>query len=112
VNLIGVVPFFGLASERFIRAEALRTLGRDEEALSWYGAFGEHSAYSRIFLAPAHRRRGEIFEKTGHRAEAVREYSRFVALWKDCDPALRPDVADAEARLKRLRTAEGEKTAP
>jgi DNA-binding SARP family transcriptional activator/Flp pilus assembly protein TadD len=112
VNLVGVVPFFGLASERFIHAEALRTLGRDEEALSWYGAFGEHSAYSRIFLAPAHRRRGEIFEKTGHRAEAVREYSRFVALWKDCDPALRPDVADAEARLKRLRTAEGEKTAP
>jgi tetratricopeptide (TPR) repeat protein len=100
---IGTSPFFGFASERFVHAEALHALGRDEEALSWYRAFGEHSAYSRVFLAPAHRRQAEIYEKLGNRAEAAREYARFIALWRECDDELRPDVADAEARLKRLR---------
>ena len=102
-DLLGVVPFFGLPQERFLRAEVLHALGRDVEALGWYGAFGEHSAFGRVFLAPAHRRQGEIYEKLGRRDDAVQHLARFVELWKDADPELRPLVDDARLRLERLR---------
>ena len=32
----------------------------------------------------------------------VHHYSRFIYLWKDCDPELRPMVEDAERRLDAL----------
>ncbi len=44
-----------------------------------------------------------IYEKLGRRDEAIRDYERFVELWKDCDPELRPQRAEAEARLEALR---------
>ena len=103
-NLIGVVPFYGFTAGRFLHAEALHALGRDEEALSWYGSFGEHSAFSRVYLAPAHRRQAEIYEKLGRRADAARHLAEFIALWKDCDSELRAEVTEAQARLTRLRS--------
>ena len=103
INLVGVVPFYGFAAERFLHAEALHALGRDEEALSWYGSFGEHSPYSRLYLAPAHRRQAEIYEKLGRRGDAATHLAEFITLWKDCDPELRAEVVEAEKRLQRLR---------
>lgn len=102
VDLLGVVPFHGLAPERFLRAEGLHALGREQEALGWYSSFGEHWAFGRVYLAAAHRRQGEIAEKEGKRDEAVRHYSRFIELWKDADPELRAMLADARERLERL----------
>jgi serine/threonine-protein kinase len=103
VELMGIVPFFGQGSERFLRAELLRQVGRDEEALSWYESFGQHTAFDRVYLAPAHRRIGELLERQGNRAEAARHYEKFLSLWKDCDPELRPQVEAVRARLARLR---------
>ena len=103
VDLLGVVPFFGLPQERFLRAEVLHALGRDMEALGWYGAFGEHSAFGRIYLAPAHRRQAEIYEKLGRQGDAVQHLERFIEPWKDADPELRALVDDGRLRLERLR---------
>jgi len=48
-------------------------------------------------------KQAEIYERRGDRAKAAQHYASFIALWKDCDPELRPVVAEAERRLGRLR---------
>jgi tetratricopeptide (TPR) repeat protein len=91
------------AYERFLRAELLRGLGRDDEALRWYATQGQSFIPDLIYLAPAHLRQAEIYERRGDRAQAAVHYQRFVELWGECDAELRPMVDDARRRLARLR---------
>ncbi len=97
--------FVSQAYERYARAELLHQLGRDSEALRWYGTFGENSPYDLVYLAPALYRQGQIEERLGNRARAAARYASFLALWKDCDPELRALTADAARRLALLATA-------
>jgi tetratricopeptide (TPR) repeat protein len=106
LDLVGIVPFFEQPHERYLRAEALHALGRDQEALGWYASFEEHSPYGRIFLAPAAMRQGEIYEVLGRPAEAATHYARFLDLWKECDPELRPLLDTVRQRLDRLRSTD------
>jgi tetratricopeptide (TPR) repeat protein len=96
-------PFFSEDYSRYLRAELLFELGRDEEALAWYGSHVEVYEQGRLFEAHSHYRRGQIYERRGNRAQAARHYRAFVTIWRDCDPELRPMVADAERRLQLLR---------
>ena len=50
----------------------------------------------------AMRRLGELYEARGNSARATLYYSRFVALWKNADDDLQPQVADVQRRLERL----------
>jgi tetratricopeptide (TPR) repeat protein len=84
---------------RFVRAEMLFALGRDDEALAWYGTFGEHALRDLVYLAPAAFRRGQIFERQGRPDDARLSYGRVVELWSNADPELQPWVAAARARL-------------
>jgi tetratricopeptide (TPR) repeat protein len=89
---------------RYLRAEILRTAGRQEEALRWYEAL--HDGYfhwGAIYLGPSHLRRAEIHERRGDRERAVEHYARFIELWKDSDPELRPRLRQARRRLAGLR---------
>ena len=54
------------------------------------------------WLAPTLLRLGELLEERGERSAAVEYYGRFVALWKDADPALQPRVDEVRARMARL----------
>jgi eukaryotic-like serine/threonine-protein kinase len=90
------------ADERWLRAELLRTLGRDPEALRVFASFPDPDAYDLVYLAPSHLRRAEIHERRGERAEAAAHYRRFLDLWRDADPELRPLVAAARQRLEAL----------
>jgi tetratricopeptide (TPR) repeat protein len=92
-------PFYGHMHERFARAELLHELGRDEEAIPWYRIF----VYDLLYTAPAHLRLAQIYERRGERQKAIEHYSRFVDLWKDCDPELQPMVQQARSALVRLR---------
>ena len=88
---------------RFLRVEALLALGRDDEALRWL-TNGFEFAESEMILRPwIARRLAQIHERRGDRRRAADEYARFARLWGGCDPALRPLVDDARARLARLR---------
>ena len=60
-------------------------------------------------LAPTHKRLGELYEQRGDSARAKDHYTRFVELWRDCDPELRPAVLEAKQRL-RLLVGEGSQT--
>lgn len=86
--------------ERFLRAELLRALGRDAEALPWYDSFT--GAYDTPWLAAAQLRSGEVYQRLGDRERATFHYGRFVRLWDGCDPELRPLVAQAGLALARL----------
>ena len=95
---------FGSQSlERWMRAEALVALGRHEEALSWYASLAEGLIDRVIYLAPAHLRQAQIHERLGRPGLAAQHYARFVTLWQDCDPSLRPLVDEARAKIGQLR---------
>jgi DNA-binding SARP family transcriptional activator/tetratricopeptide (TPR) repeat protein len=83
-------PFLSLAYERFFRAELLHELGRDAEALGWYGAIAQRSPYELIYAAPAHLRRAEIFARQGDPIAASAEYERVRTQWAAADLELQP----------------------
>jgi tetratricopeptide (TPR) repeat protein len=87
------------AQERWLRAELLRELGRHQEALRIYGSFPDPAGYDLMYLAPSHLRRAEILEGMGQQREAAWHYARFVDLWKDADPALRPLLSRAAGNV-------------
>lgn len=98
-QVISSSPFFSRARSRFVRAELLHHLGRDDEAIQWYGSFTHISPYDLSYLAASHRRLGQIYESRGERDQAVEHYERFVSLWQDADPELQVWVDEARERL-------------
>jgi len=96
-------PVHAQSLERFVRAEVLREQGRLQEALAWYGTLAETLFDDVVFVAPAQRRMAEIEEGLGRRDEAVLHYARFVDLWRDCDAEFRPQVVEAEQRVRSHR---------
>ena len=98
-----VSAFFGLGRERYLRGELLHELGRNDEALGWYRGLGEIFPYDVIYVAPSHLRQAEIHERAGRDADAVEHYERFIELWAEADPELRPMVADARRRVASVR---------
>ncbi|HET6569117.1 MAG TPA: protein kinase [Rhodothermales bacterium] len=90
--------------DRYQRAGLLADAGRDEEALNWYGAItsGMQSLFDTPYIAPSELRQAEIYERLGHTGEAIAHYRRFISLWAQCDPELRPLVATARQHLTRL----------
>jgi tetratricopeptide (TPR) repeat protein len=95
-------PVFGEDGARYLRAELLYQLGRDRDALQWFSNGFQGRPSELVYQAPAHLRQAELYERLGDRQQAVDHYSRFVQLWKSCDPELRPSVERAKARLARL----------
>jgi DNA-binding SARP family transcriptional activator/tetratricopeptide (TPR) repeat protein len=98
-------------SDRFLRAELLRMLGRADEAIGWYASIAERASYELMYLAPAQLRLGWIYEARGPRTAALEHYRRFVELWRGADPELQPAVVEAERRVALLDLA-GPRAAP
>jgi tetratricopeptide (TPR) repeat protein len=97
-DLLGYSPFPGFRHERWARAEAWRQRGLLDEALAGFASFAEHSPWGRLYLAPGHLRRAEIYEQLGRPEEAAQEYRRAAELWREGDEEFRA-VAD-RARVK------------
>lgn len=94
------------AAERFMRAQLLQQLGREEEALGWLATFPDPSGYDVAYIAPAHFLRAEIHEAAGERQPAMRHYARVTELWRNADPVLRPIADSARVRFARLQSAD------
>ena len=54
-------------ADRFLRAELLRSLGREDEALGWYASMAQRSSDELVYLAPAELRQAEIYDRLGDR---------------------------------------------
>ena len=97
-----VSPFFARAAARFLRAEMYRELGQYDLAHALYESLGELSPFEIVLLAPAHLRRAQMHERQGENALAAEQYERFIELWRDCDPELRPTVEEAKRGIQRM----------
>jgi tetratricopeptide (TPR) repeat protein len=95
-------PFYAGALDRFTRAELLAGAGLTPEALGWWTAIAERTPWEIVFAAPAARRAGEAYERLDQRAAALREYQRFVAWWRDSDPAFAGEVEQIRGRIGML----------
>ena len=95
--------FVAEAYDRYCRAELLARDGKEDEALGWLQSIAERAAYELVYLAPAHLRQAEIYDRRGDRNRAAQHYGRFVELWGDADPELQPAVEKARRRLAELK---------
>jgi serine/threonine-protein kinase len=100
-------PFYMYTAERWLRAELLRQLERDDEALRWYESLAQSALYELIYLAPAHLNRARIYDRQGNRLQAASHYRRALTLWNECDAELRPPLDEAAARLRRMGSGAG-----
>jgi TolB-like protein len=91
--------FYARTLERYLKAEALHALGRDDEALGWYRSIAEHSSHGLPYLGPAVLREGEHQAREGDHALAAQHYRRFLEMWRNAEAELQPLVRDARLRL-------------
>ena len=82
-------------------------LGEADSAIAAYERYLERPSMIRIdwdahLLARTYERLGELYRDKGNRERAVEYYSKFIGLWKDCDPELQPRVAAARAAISVL----------
>src|SRR6185503_6524831 len=73
-------------NERFLRGEALRALGRDEEALGWYRGLNELFWWDTSYATIGALRCAELSEKLGQRENALAYYREVLENLADCDP--------------------------
>jgi hypothetical protein len=87
-RLPGVLSY-PVADERFLRAELLHKLHRDDEALRWYEGFPDAGGYDLPYLAPVLLRRADIAQARGNAGEAQRLRARAQGLWANASPEFR-----------------------
>ena len=63
--------------------------------MSWMSSARFGRGTLAIELAGIYRRLGELYRRRGESGKARAYSTRFVELWKDCDPKLRPQVIQA-----------------
>ena len=100
---IAISPFFSRAYDRYTLGQLLTSVGRTEEALSWFRSLTE--GYEVVFVAPAHLQMARILDEAGDWDEAARHYGRFLELWEAPDQEFQPLVDEARERLSVLRAS-------
>ena len=120
------VSYDGLPSDEcapcihFAVARAFDALGQADSAIAEYQAYLASPYFDKLFggekakitfgdamvLAGLHKRLGELYEAKGDRQDAAAYYAAFIALWKNADPELQPEVDDVRRRLARLSDSE------
>lgn len=88
---------------RWLRAETLTALGRDEEALRWYATFPNPAGNDILYLAPSHLRRAVIHERRGEWEHALIHYNQVLRLWRHADAAARPYLDEARRGAERAK---------
>jgi tetratricopeptide (TPR) repeat protein len=96
------LPYFSEEYARYLRGRLLFQAGRDEEALRLVETGFAGTPNELHYRAPAHLLQAEIQQRLGNNAAAAEQYSRFIGLWRACDPALRPVLDGAKAQLARM----------
>lgn len=97
---------FAEVHERFLRSELIAGAGRDREAVRWYANHVTTAIPEIAYLGLAQLGLARSLERLGDRAAAASRYRRFVELWSECDPELRPLVDRARQRLRELTASE------
>jgi len=94
-------------------ARAYDQAGEADAALATYEryvttpSFDRLTAMDQYSLAPSFERLGQLYDERGDDQNAARNYAKFVELWRNADPDLRPRVQAAEARLEEILAEQG-----
>lgn len=99
VPLFTTVREYTQEASRYLLAAALAAEGKASEARRWLATGFQGAPNEFVYLAPISRLAGEMAERAGDRAEARRQYERFVRLWESADGAQRKTVEEVKARL-------------
>lgn len=99
-------PLYSLARERYLRAELLLRMEKDEKALRWYESLPQSSLAEVVYLAPSMLRKAQILERAGKTAEANANYARFAELWRDADPEFRELILAPAGRVQPRAAAD------
>jgi len=96
-------------------ALALRAADNLETAARLLGASLDHAGVSQLFdgfgsRALQWRLLGDVNESLGRTDEAIAAYERFVELWADADPELKPQVEEIRGRIDRLLALKARET--
>jgi tetratricopeptide (TPR) repeat protein len=102
VPLYANVREFTQEHARHLRVLALSAQEKHREALQWIETSFQGAPSEIVYLAPMHLARAEIYERLGEQEKAVEHYRRFLVLWRDCDPELRPVLERAKSELARI----------
>jgi DNA-binding SARP family transcriptional activator/TolB-like protein len=89
---------YPVAHARFLRAEVLAALGRNDEALRWYATFPDPNIHDVMFLPSALLRRAQLLERMSRTADAAAGYGRLASLWATADAPLQPFVQELRGR--------------
>lgn len=95
-------PLVSQVRERYLRAEALRALGRPREAFGWYESLPETGFFDLVYLAPSLLRRGELRATLGEKDDARRYLQQFLDLWQGADEEAAPLLEEARRLLAEL----------
>ena len=91
-------------------ANAYDLAGNADSAIAilarYAGGPERNSGTDQNWLAPSHKRLGELYEAKGDAAKAAEHYRKFIALWEKADPELQPQVAAARQKLAKLAPVE------
>jgi tetratricopeptide (TPR) repeat protein len=96
--------FYSRIAQPWLRATLLDSLGRKREALPMYDAVAFYGSINPIFIPMAHLRKARILAAEGDKGGAIEHYSRFIELWKNCEPVERPELDRARAELAQLES--------
>ena len=102
VPLYANVREFTQEHARYLRVLELSAQGKHREALQWIETSFQGAPSEIVYLAPMHLAQAEIYERLGEREKAAEHYRRFLVLWRDCDPELRPVLERAKSELARM----------
>lgn len=101
--------YFRLAWAQLGRAHDLA--GRPDSAITYFQRYADNPDpnpdLDQQWLAPIHKRLGELYESAGDIDRAIANYARFVNQWRDAEPELQSQVQDVNRRLERLRAGRG-----
>jgi tetratricopeptide (TPR) repeat protein len=89
-------------SDRNTKAEFLFSAGRYEDAVRWYDSIAWLNQAESMYLGPSYRGLAQSYDELGQTEKAIEHYTRFIALWSDCDPEYVPLVDEARERLDVL----------
>jgi DNA-binding SARP family transcriptional activator/thioredoxin-like negative regulator of GroEL len=91
-------------------ARAYETSGQTDSAVAAYERrlrtlWGQRVMLDAVELPLVYRRLGALYETRGELEKAKGAYTRFIDLWKNCDPEVQPQVAEVRRQVHRLQAS-------
>ena len=107
LELVTVRPFVNVREysqehSRWLRANALISVGRNDEARRWLETSFQGSPLEFVYLAPVSARLARMEDIRGDRTRAIDHYTRFIKLWRASDPPLQTQIKASQSALRRL----------